>query len=56
MGLLLCVLLVVLCIGALPFWSHMQGREWGFWPSGISAMLLVGLLFLVFYYDVISWR
>jgi pilus assembly protein TadC len=56
MGLFLCILLVVLCLGALPFWSHMQSREWGFWPSGIFGVLLAGVLLLVFYYDVISWR
>jgi len=56
MGLFLCILLGVLLIGTLPFWSHMQSREWGYVPSGIFGLLLVGLLVLVFYYDAISWR
>jgi hypothetical protein len=56
MGLFLCVLLVVGLIGALPFWSHMQTKEWGFWPSGICGLLLVGLLLMVFHFDIISWR
>jgi len=56
MGLFLCVLLVVLCIGGLSFWSHMRNREWGYGPSAIFGLLLVGLLVLIFHYDVISWR
>jgi hypothetical protein len=55
MGLFLCILLVVLLIGALPFWSHMQSREWGYFPSAVFGLLLVGLGALL-YYDVISWR
>jgi len=55
MGLFLCILLVVLCIGALPFWSHMRSREWGYTPSAIFGLLLVGLGLLL-YNDVISWR
>ena len=55
MGLFLCILLVVLFIGALPFWSHMQSREWGYFPSIIVGLLLVGLGVLQ-YYDIISWR
>jgi len=55
MGLFLCILLVVLLLGALPFWSHMSTREWGYFPSGICGVLLVGLGALL-YYDVISWR
>jgi hypothetical protein len=42
-------------IGALPFWSHMQSREWSYFPSAVFGLLLVGLGALL-YYDVISWR
>lgn len=55
MGLFLCILLVVLFIGALPFWSHARNWEWGYFPSSIFGLLLVGLGALL-YFDVISWR
>ena len=55
MGLFLCVVLVLLFVGALPFWSHMRSRDWGFGPSAIFGLMLVGLGALL-YYDVITWR
>jgi hypothetical protein len=33
----------------------MQSREWGYFPSIIVGLLLVGLGVLQ-YYDIISWR
>jgi hypothetical protein len=55
MGLFLCILLVALLVGALPFWSHTRSWEWGYFPSSVCGLLLVGLGALLFY-DVITWR
>jgi hypothetical protein len=55
MGLFLCVVLAILFLGALPFWSHMRSREWGYLPSAVFGLLLVGLAVLL-YNDVIGWR
>jgi len=55
MGLFLCVVLGLFFIGALPFWSHMRSREWGYFPSVVFGLLLVGLGVLL-YKDVIDWR
>jgi uncharacterized protein DUF3309 len=55
MGLFLCILLGLLLIGGLPFWSHMSEREWGYFPSAVCALLLLGVGALM-YYEIIPWR
>lgn len=46
MGLILLIVLVLLLMGGLPQWNH--SRNWGYGPSGISGLLLIVLLILLF--------
>lgn len=46
MGLILLIILIVLLLAAVPTWPY--SRPWGYWPSGIVAVLLVVLLILLF--------
>lgn len=39
------IVLVVIFIGALPTWSH--SRNFGYYPSGISGVILVIILILI---------
>jgi hypothetical protein len=45
MGTILLVVLVLLCVGALPTWRHSSG--WGYFPSGGLGLVLLILLVLV---------
>jgi hypothetical protein len=45
MGMILIVLLVLLCVGALPTWRH--SSNWGYFPSGGLGLVLLFLLILV---------
>lgn len=45
MGLILLILLILLLIGALPFWPH--SRSWGYYPSGGLGLVVAILLILV---------
>jgi len=42
---LLLIVLVLVAIGALPTWPH--SREWGYYPSGGSGLIVIILLVLV---------
>ena len=44
LGLILLIVFALLMLGALPTWPH--SREWGYYPSGGFALVLiiVGLL------------
>lgn len=42
----LLVVLILIVIGALPTWPH--SREWGYYPSGGSGLLLIIVLILIF--------
>jgi len=42
---ILLVILVILLIGGLPAWPYSRG--WGYYPSGIIGMVLVGVLILM---------
>lgn len=44
MSLLLFVLLLVLCLGALPHYPYSAG--WGYAPSGVLGTILIILLVL----------
>jgi hypothetical protein len=45
MGLILLIVLLVLLVGGLPAWPH--SRKWGYYPSGLFALLVVVVLLLV---------
>ena len=45
LGTLLLVLLILIVVGALPAWPH--SRAWGYYPSGISSVLLIVLIVLL---------
>jgi uncharacterized protein DUF3309 len=45
MGTILLIVLVLMCVGALPNWSH--SRNWGYFPSGGLGVVLLILLVLV---------
>ena len=42
---ILVILLILVLIGVLPSWDH--SRNWGYGPSGLLAVVLVVLLFLI---------
>ena len=44
-GLLLIIVLIVLCIGALPRWPYAAG--WGYYPTGTLGLILLIVLILV---------
>lgn len=46
---ILIVLLVVLLIGGLPTWPYARTYGYGYFPSGIAAVLLVIVLMLVLF-------
>lgn len=46
MSLVLLIVLILLLIGALPTWPH--SREWGYYPSGGTGLLVIILLILLF--------
>ena len=41
----LLIVLILILIGIVPAWPH--SRTWGYGPSGIMALLILVLLFLV---------
>jgi hypothetical protein len=45
MGTIILIVLVLLLIGALPAWPH--SRNWGYAPSGVTAVIVVILLFML---------
>jgi hypothetical protein len=45
MGTILLIVLVLLCVGALPTWRH--SSTWGYFPSGGLGLVLLILLILV---------
>ena len=45
LGTLLIVLLVLFLIGALPAWPY--SSSWGYYPSGITGLIVVVLLILL---------
>ena len=45
MGLILLIIVFVLLLGGLPRWNH--SRNWGYGPSGVLTLVLVGLLVLI---------
>jgi hypothetical protein len=42
--LIVVVLLVVVLVGALPAWPYTRRAGYGYWPSGLVAVLLVLLV------------
>jgi len=44
-GTILLIILVLVLIGALPSWPH--SREWGYFPSGITGIVIVIVLIMV---------
>jgi hypothetical protein len=45
LGTILLVILVLLLVGAVPSWPY--SRDWGYYPSGGVALLLLIVLFLL---------
>ena len=45
LGTILLLILVLLLIGAVPSWPY--NRDWGYYPSGSVALLLLIVLFLI---------
>ena len=45
LGTILLVVLVLLLLGVIPRWSH--SRSWGYGPSGVVGVVLVGLVVLL---------
>ena len=45
MGTIILIILVLALIGALPTWPH--SRDWGYAPSGITALIVVILLIML---------
>lgn len=45
LGTILLILLILLLIGALPSWPYSRG--WGYYPSGISGVLLIVVVVLL---------
>jgi hypothetical protein len=45
LGTILCVVLVLLLLGALPSWPH--SKNWGYYPSGGLGLLLLILIILL---------
>jgi hypothetical protein len=41
----LIIILVLALVGGLPAWPY--SREWGYFPSGISGLLLIILILLL---------
>jgi hypothetical protein len=46
MGTIILIVLVLLLIGALPSWPH--SRNWGYAPSGITGIIVLILLLMLF--------
>ncbi len=42
---ILFVILILILVGALPTWPH--SKNWGYYPSGGSGLLLIVLLILL---------
>jgi Protein of unknown function (DUF3309) len=45
MGLILLIVLIMLCIGAMPRWGYSSG--WGYQPSGALGIVLVVVVVLM---------
>ena len=41
----LLIILVLAFLGGLPSWPH--SREWGYYPSGFSGLLLIVLILFI---------
>ena len=41
---ILVVILVIMFVGAFPFWKH--SRNWGYWPSIVLGFLILSIFFL----------
>jgi len=52
MVLVLCVILMLLLVGAFPAWPY--SREWGYYPSGGIGALLIVVLALTLVH-VVNW-
>jgi hypothetical protein len=44
LGTILLIILLLLLIGAIPNWPHSRG--WGYGPSGLIGLVLVGVVVL----------
>jgi hypothetical protein len=38
------ILLVIVLVGTLPAWPYTRGAGYGYWPSGLVAILLLLLV------------
>ncbi len=45
MGLILILVLLILLFGIFPAWPH--AKRWGYAPTGIVVLLLLGILLFV---------
>ncbi len=46
LGTILLIVLMIMLVGALPRWPHSQ--NFGYYPSGVSGVLLIVVLVLLF--------
>ncbi len=53
MYLVALILLVVLCLGAMPSWPY--SRSWGYYPAGGLGTLVVILLIVVLFRGTPLW-
>ena len=44
-GTILLIILVIVLIGAVPSWPY--SREWGYFPSGITGIIIVIVLIML---------
>jgi hypothetical protein len=42
--LVIVILLVIVLVGALPAWPYTRQAGYGYWPSGLVALLLIVLV------------
>jgi len=44
-GTVLLIVLILILVGALPSWQH--SRSWGYGPSGVAGVVVIGLIVLL---------
>jgi hypothetical protein len=44
---ILLIVLILLIIGLLPNWPYSSGWGWGYYPSGLLAVVLIIILLVV---------
>ena len=50
LGTILLIILILLLFGAIPSWPYSRG--WGYGPSGITGLILIVVLVLLFTHQI----